>query len=313
MSHFQARNLFYDLYMKQVHMWAKEKGLTGKGVKIAVLDTGIIRQTEFLRKCVSRLPGSRLWRRNTTDESNDAVGTHGTEVALLIHLIAPEAIVYDLKTACVTGRTLDQYVIDALDCCVETVKPDIINISLGVHRPAGCNGLCDIDEVVNDVADQGILVVASAGNRGQAGPIACPANAAGAIAVGGASYKKISSGYDMQVADISSWSWRPGKPELLAPSDIPVRVRYYYNLPAWMEITVDEAHLGTSYAAPYVSGALALLLQLKSRSRNPDRFASDVKSAMVASAKPIRGFPKLAQGNGVIDISGAASILGVRI
>jgi subtilisin family serine protease len=176
---------------------------------------------------------------------------------------------------------------------------------------AGCNGSCPIDLVVNDVADKGIIVVASAGNRGTAGPIACPANAAGAIAVGGATYKKSGSSVKVEVADVSSWSWREGKPELVAPSDIPVRVRYYFAMPTWVEITVDEAHLGTSYAAPFVTGALALLLQNKKLRRNSIKSVSDVKAALMGSAEPIKGYSKRAQGNGLINLPGAAAILGV--
>ncbi|MGA2523696.1 MAG: S8 family serine peptidase [Candidatus Bathyarchaeia archaeon] len=311
MSLQETPNLFNDLYTKDVRVWAREKGFCGKNARIAVIDTGIIRQTEFLGRCVAKIPNTDLWRKNTTYEQDASVGTHGTEVAVLIHLIAPEAIIYDVKAVAIAGTTIDQSIIAALKYCVDTIKPDIINMSLGTHQLAACDANCALDQMVNYVADQGILIVASAGNRGSQGPLACPASAQGAIAVGGASYKKKRA--EPKVSDISSWSWYEGKPDLLAPADIPVRVRYYHKLTAWMEITIDEAHLGTSYAAPFVTGALALLLQLKKQSKEPTKFYSDLRAAIIGSAKPLKGYSKQAQGNGLIDIPSAAKALGVKV
>ena len=311
MAFVKQRNLFQDLYMRQIHLWAREKNLTGKGVSIAVIDSGIIRQAELLKGNVAKIPGTSKWRENTTDESDRFVGTHGTEVACLIRMIAPDARIYDLKAVCVAGRTLDHYLIDALYKCMTEIKPDIINISLGKHRQAGCDGTCYIDKVVDLVADSGIIIVASAGNRGQQGPLACPGSARGALTVGGATYKKEKARYVPTVAPVSSWSYREGKPNLVAPSDIPVRVRYTMLMPTWAEITVDEAHLGTSYAAPFLSGGIALLLQKKSKVKDPVRFASDVKAAVVASCDRIKGFPRIAQGNGLVNLPATNTFLKV--
>ena len=305
------RNLFSDEYLRQIHMWARGHGLTGKDVKIAILDTGIIRETEFLRDAIEQIPGTEQWRLNTTTESTDLVGTHGTEVASLIRLIAPDAKIFDVKAACIATRTLDDFLLGALEECVNTIKPDIVNVSLGIHHRAGCEGYCRLCRMVNYVADQGIIVVASAGNRGRSGPTACPGNASGAISVGGATYVATESGYKIKVADMSSWSWIDGKPNLVAPFDIPVKVRYYLLVPTWIEITVDETHLGTSYSAPFVTGAIALLLQQKYNAKNPAKFASDVEAAIVASASPLNGVPKASQGTGIIDLPKASSPFGL--
>jgi len=297
--------------MKQIHLWAREKNLTGKGVSVAVIDSGIRRQVEILKNSITKIPNTSKWRENTTEEPDKYIGTHGTEVACLIHMIAPDARIYDIKAVSVVGRTLDQYLIAALIKCMNDIKPDIINISLGKHRPAGCDGSCPVDRVVDLVADSGIIIVAGAGNRGEQGPMACPGNARGALTVGGATYRKEGSHFVQTVAPVSSWSNRLGKPDLIAPSDIPVRIRYNILMPTWVEITVDEAHLGTSYSAPFVSGGLALLLQKKKKAKNQAKFANDVKAAVIASSEQVKGFPREAQGNGLINLPSANSFLKV--
>jgi len=309
MTFLKQRNLFQDLYMRQIHLWAREKNLTGKGVTVAVIDSGLIRQAELLRGRVAKIPNTSKWRENATDEPDRYVGTHGTEIASLISMIAPDARLYDIKATCVVGRTLDHFLIDALIKCMREIRPDVINISLGKHRQAGCNGTCPIDKVVDLVADSGITIITSAGNRGEQGPLACPGNARGALTVGGATYKKEGSKYEPTIAPVSSWSGRQGKPDLIAPSDIPVRVRYNILMPTWVEITVDEGHLGTSYAAPFVTGAIALLLQKKRKARDPKKFASDARAALVATCDRINGFPPIAQGNGLINLPATDAFL----
>lgn len=62
---------------------------------------------------------------------------------------------------------------------------DIINLSLGVSHD-DCGGRCRSCVATTDVVDDGVVVVAAAGNEddGDSEPVACPARAEGAIAVG---------------------------------------------------------------------------------------------------------------------------------
>jgi subtilisin family serine protease len=85
----KQRNLFQDLYMKQIHLWAREKNLTGKGVSVAVIDSGIRRQVEILKNSIAKIPNTSKWRENTTEELDKYIGTHGTEVACLINEVFP--------------------------------------------------------------------------------------------------------------------------------------------------------------------------------------------------------------------------------
>ncbi len=308
-SDLSSECLFSDLYIRQILLWAREDNkLTGKNVTIAVIDTGIIQNAEELRGCIVNIPGVDRSVFNTTNEPDHYVGTHGTEVAILIHLIAPDAKIYDIKAGCAASGAQEMYLLPAVARCIDDIKPDIINISMGVHRP--CNGSCKLDDIVNLAVDHNIPVVAAAGNRGKGGPIACPGNARGAITVGGAEKIRTESGHKIQISEISSWSYASGKPDIVAPSDIPVRTRYLYKLPHSVELTVDDTHRGTSYAAPFVTGALALLLQKKDESKDPINFIRNAQTALLASADKIDA-PVEAQGNCLINFPRAARTLGV--
>lgn len=316
MAHWGERNLFADLYLKHVHLWAREEGnLTGKNVSVAIVDTGVIRKTEFLRNAVRPIPGTEEHRVNTTDEDSRYVGTHGTEMACLIHMLAPDALIYDVKALSVTTRTLDQHILSGINWCISEIRPDIINLSLGIHRELGCSGYCMPCRIVNAAADSGIVVVSSAGNRGPQGPIACPGNAEGSLTVGGATYKEEDGNIRTSVADFSSWSTglSRGKPDIVAPSEVPCRVRYHLLLPAQtpLEITVDEPHKGTSYSAPYTTVVMALLMEKKAESQYGERFAENARAALVAAADEIPETPQEAQGNGLINLPKTASILGL--
>jgi subtilisin family serine protease len=186
--------------------------------------------------------------------------------------------------------------------------PDLINLSIGI--PRFCNGKDALARMVNLASDRGILVITSAGNYGNGGPLACPGCAEGSVTVGGA-VKAWRNGKSFpSIYDRSSWSQIPGKPDLLAPSCVPVRTRMFFKLtPDGPELSLDEPMLGTSFAAPFVSGVAALIMQrLKISDEDPMSYPSIVRSRLIASASKIPDIPIQAQGAGFLDVSKALAM-----
>jgi minor extracellular serine protease Vpr len=88
-----------------------------------------------------------------------------------------------------------------------------------------------------------------------------------------------------QVADFSNYDQMLLKPDVVAPG--------YYQFEF-------ETYDGTSQAAPYVSGAIALILQM-----HPDWTPAQVMSALATTATPVRErdpFAIFSQGSGRIDV-----------
>lgn len=124
--------------------YAHENGITGKGVKVAVIDTSFVDLPELnLKEIVILSPYS------------DKVTTHGTAVASIVRRIAPDAEIYALAHG---GKTSG--VIKALQWCVDN-DVDIVNMSIGYRTQASTNIL---NPKIKELDRKGTIMVASAGN-----------------------------------------------------------------------------------------------------------------------------------------------------
>jgi hypothetical protein len=137
----------------------------GKGVRIAVLDTGMF-EHEWLTN-VYRAPGSDdVW-----DVEHDGYGDnesgHGTFIAGLIAQVAPSASVYAVKVLNSHG------VGDDLTVAAEMAKLpqdiDIVNLSLGGYTDQDTPPLA-MEEAVAAMTARNTAVVAAAGNHGKTRP-----------------------------------------------------------------------------------------------------------------------------------------------
>lgn len=189
---------------------------------------------------------------------------------------------------------------------------DVISLSLGGHfNITDTQQRLAVEQAVNEALDAGVVLVAAAGNQGINAPdVESPASIPGVIAVG-------SVGKTGQVSDFSSRgsafnntcrqlpvplpvplppSQLPNllpltlsrcdpdmKPEVVAPGEDIVS--------AWREEDGEQAYYrasGTSQATPFVTAAVALMLQghsdLTSRSQ-----VEAVKQALVDGAVPLAG------------------------
>jgi hypothetical protein len=208
-----------------------DNSLWGKGVKIAILDTGIADHIAF-KNAIERINLVPL-PANAAD-----LNGHGTSVASLIFSsnplapgIAPGATPLSVRIADDNGSSnsflIAQGIIAAVDAGAQ-----LINISLGG------NGRSSLVENALDYAKQaGVVVVAAAGNSGTAG-VMQPAASPSVVAVGAVDAKNQPMAFSTT-----------GKQVAVAAPGYAVRAAY----PGNMATTVS----GTSFSSPIVTGVIA--------------------------------------------------------
>lgn len=244
---------------------------TGKGVTIAVLDTGI---DAAHRELDGRVVGGVAFdvdNQVVTDREPGDTDGHGTHVAGLIAGksvgVAPGAKLIDGLMIPKRKGTFSAFV-QAMEWAAQNPDVQIINVSAGLlgFQPG-------FDDVVRALLFAGVLPIAAVGNEGR-NRTRSPGNyqpllSVGATAADGSVAAFSGSGriqIDHQVYDV---------PDLVAPGkDVYSSVRgggY-------------EAWQGTSMAAPIVSGLAALVLE-----RHPDLPVLDVMDLLLNAAMPVPG------------------------
>jgi len=134
----------------------RKAGLTGKGIKVGVIDTGIDRDHPGFDGKVA-LQKETWFRHGTPLEEDD----HGTHVAGTIHMMAPDADIMDYR---VFGKYGSWSAVDAVATAIFQACFDgchIINMSVGGRWPDE-----GIRNAVQYAASQNVIVVCSAGNNG---------------------------------------------------------------------------------------------------------------------------------------------------
>ncbi|MEU8262675.1 S8 family serine peptidase [Micromonospora sp. NPDC048999] len=273
-------------------------GFDGTGVRVAVLDTGVDATHPDLVGKVSA-------RQNFTEgveDDRDLVG-HGTHVASTIagsgagsggkyKGVAPGASLLDGKV-CVQRGCAESWIMAGMQWAAES-GASVVNLSLG-----GSNGLKvdPLAEAVNSLtAQHGTLFVIAAGNNGDDGTVNSPATAEAALAV--AAFTKSDELADFSSRGPSADGWAV-KPEIAAPGVDIVAARSkdgFLGEPGQLYMPLN----GTSMATPHVAGAAALLSQA-----HPQWAAAQLKSTLMASAKPSHGVGVFAQGAGRVDVARA--------
>ncbi|WP_406517953.1 S8 family peptidase [Streptomyces sp. NBC_00826] len=281
---------------------AWKAGYTGKGVKIAVLDTGVDATHPDLK-------GQILDSKNFTasPDVKDRVG-HGTHVSSIaagtgaksggkFKGVAPDAKLLEGKVLDDDGFGDDSGILAGMEWAVAQ-GADIINLSLGGSDTPEVDPL---EAAVNKLsADKGVLFAIAAGNEGPgSGTVGSPGSADAALTVGAVDDKD-------ELADFSSRGPRIGdsaiKPDVTAPGvDITAAAapgsaidqEVGQNPPGYLTIS------GTSMATPHVAGAAALLKQ-----QHPEWKYTELKGALAASTKP-GAYTPFEQGTGRIAVDRA--------
>ncbi|MFD6171430.1 S8 family peptidase [Streptomyces coeruleorubidus] len=280
--------------------WAA--GYDGKGVKIAVLDTGVDATHPDLK---GQVIGAKNF--TTSPDTTDKVG-HGTHVASIAagtgaksggkyKGVAPGAKIINGKVLDDGGFGSDSEVLAGIEWAAAE-GADVVNMSLGGGDTPAIDPL---EAAVNKLSEEkGILFAIAAGNEGGFGEqtIGSPGSAAAALTVGAVDDKDV-------LADFSSRG--PGmdgalKPDVTAPGvDITAASAPGNQIAA--EVGEKPAGYmtisGTSMATPHVAGAAALLKQ-----QHPDWKYPELKGALTGSTKGGKYTP-FQQGSGRIQVDKA--------
>ncbi|WP_393062793.1 S8 family serine peptidase [Streptomyces sp. LN549] len=278
---------------------AHRAGITGKGTKVAVLDTGYDRGHPDLKGAVTASQDF------TEDGDVQDLQGHGTHVSSIIAGtgaasggryagVAPGAELVEGKVLGNDGYGYDSWILAGMQWAVDQ-DARIVNMSLG--SSVASDGTDPLSAAVDRLsAEHGTLFVIAAGNSGDR-TISAPGAADAALTVGSVT----KSG---EMSSFSSRGPRQGrpavKPEISAPGSDIVAARASGTLDD-AAVTDSYASLsGTSMASPHVAGAAALLAQ-----RHPDWSGARLKAALVGSAAPVDGATAGDTGSGLTDVPAA--------
>jgi type VII secretion-associated serine protease mycosin len=258
----------------------------GKGVRVAVIDTGVDDKNPQLAGAVDKAAGrDYLTKGKGGDPTDDQVG-HGTKVAGIIAArphkgtgfvgVAPKATVIPIRQNDADNSGNSDTMAQAITYAVAQ-GADVINISQDTTKPL--SGTSALAEAVRKAIEHNVVVVASAGNDGLDGKVknTYPAAFQGVLAVA-------SSDRNNERASFSQAGTFVG---VAAPG-----VDIVSTVPGGGQCTDN----GTSFSAPFVAGVAALL-----KEKHPDWTTAQIVTQIEQTAeRSVNGHDNFV-GWGVVD------------
>ena len=284
---------------------AHQKKICGRGVGIAVIDTGLSLHPDYRSRITGWLD---TMRGRLTPYDDCGHGSHVAGIAAgsgmrskgIYTGIAPEADLVGIKVLDQKGNGHIPQIMRGMDWILrekERLHIRIVNISIGAGNNRIFPEESSFVKKVDELWDAGIVVVAAAGNKGP-GPmtICAPGNSRKIITVGsydaGIQKRAVRSGAGPTSACIK-------KPDVVAPGFHIISCSSYDTGPG---TAAYQQKSGTSMSTPVVSGAIALLL-----CRYPDMTPREVKIRLKNTCRDLH-LPHEKQGWGMLDIP---SLLGL--
>jgi subtilisin family serine protease len=268
---------------------AEDRGITGAGVTICVIDTGVDDAVhESLRgKFVAGFNALTDTVENPDDDNGH--GTHVAAIALgtggpsgTYRGVAPGAKLVDVKALDSTGSGTWMDIIQGIDFCIANKDAYGINIiSMSVQSTLFSSGKDSASLEVDKAVDAGLAAVVCAGNHGDLGQntISAPGAADKAITVGALDDMNTVGRADDVVASYSSRGPRASdgdsdvldeyKPDVTAPGTNIISAQYN-TASGYVEMS------GCSMATPMVAGVAALMLE-QDPTLSPDQIKSQLR------------------------------------
>lgn len=238
-------------------------GSTGKGIKVAVIDTGVEHDHPGVGDSVRGGvvievdEESESGYRSVGDDPPSDMAGHGTACAGIIHALAPEAEIYSVRVLGGNMRGRAWVFAGGLDWAIEN-DMDVANMSLSVSKQ-------DYFGLFHDLSDQAYfknLVLVSAVNNIPAPSY--PSTFSSVISVAAHDGK-----------DPFTYYYNPNGPVEFGAPGIDINV-------AWMN-KQWATNTGNSFAAPHITGLVALI-----RSKHPQLTPFQVKTVLLACAANAR-------------------------
>lgn len=259
--------------MSAYHNWLlSKKGSVSRlsNVVVAVVDSGVMKEHEFLRE---HLVNEGYDFIGNDDEPDDENG-HGTHVSgTVVDGTLDNVKVLPVRVLNEKGQGTTMQIVLGIRYAIEK-NVDVINMSLG-----GAGERYSEQEAVNEAVKAGITVVVSAGNDNSDAAGYSPAHFDNVITVAAAGQDWDGDGFSVVRADFSNFGECVDitAPGVSIESSVPYDPADEY---AWSY----EAWNGTSMASPHIAAAAAMLL-----SAHPEYTPEQVRMKLVQAATiPVR-------------------------
>jgi serine protease AprX len=309
-------------------------GITGRGVDVAVIDSGVAPLPGLTSGNVVTGPDLSFESQDPGTATLDTFG-HGTHMASIVAGrdapsspagyaapgrlagMAPDSRVVSVKVAASDGATDVSQVVAAIDWVSRHAHDPGLNIRV-LNLSFGTDSLQDpaVDPLVYAAETawrRGVVVVVAGGNEGvDRSALTDPALSTRVLAVGAEDPQGTVTTADDTVPAFASRGTYTRHVDLVAPGVhvLGLAVPGSTIAEAWPQGRVGDRFQrgsGTSQAAAVASGAAALYLQ-KYPTATPDQ----VKRALVLGAVPFRGASSTYRGAGALDVGASLAIAPVQ-
>jgi minor extracellular protease Epr len=258
-------------------LWLKTRG---KGIRLAVVDTGIAKHPDLnVAGGINTINGGSF-------RDDNGHGTHVAGIAAAtgnggrIAGTAPAVKLYAVKVLNRDGEGYVSDIVEGIDWCIRN-GIHVINLSLGIGPGSDSTALHD---AIKRARRKGVVIVASAGNSGKGSRgLDAPASYPETIAVAAST----------RGDRIASFSSRGQGIGITAPGD---NIRSTWLNNGYRLLS------GTSMSSPHAAGGASLLLALR-----PQLSPASIAGTIRRTARKLTGATSAEQGPGLLRLSKAAA------